>query len=184
MVQVELTAGKKPRDWFVAFIKDRKGATAVEFALIAAPFLAIIVALVQTFLLFFAQAMLENVVRQMGRIVMTGQVQTQQMSQSAFKTLVCNKGSILFTCAGLMVDVQVVSDWSSAGMPTLTFDGNGNVNNTWQFNPGTGGDPVVVRVMYLWPMFFGPIAFNLANQPNNTRLIMASAAFQNEPAAP
>ena len=26
--------------------------------------------------------------------------------------------------------------------------------------PGTAGDIVVVRVMYLWPVFFGPIAFN------------------------
>jgi hypothetical protein len=66
----------------------------------------------------------------------------------------------------------------------LTYDTNGNVTNNWQFNPGNAGDIVVVRVMYLWPVFFGPIAFNLANQPNGSRLIMASAAFQNEPANP
>ena len=55
MAEVEIAAGKGRRNRFAAFIKDSKGATAVEFALIAAPFLAIIAALIQTFLVFFAQ---------------------------------------------------------------------------------------------------------------------------------
>jgi Flp pilus assembly protein TadG len=192
MAQVEIAAGKRRRSRFGAFIKDSKGATAVEFALIAAPFLAILTALVQTFLLFFAQSLLENVVRQSARQILTGQVQTQDASLSqtqamaAFHQTVCNNAAVLFTCTGLMVDVQVANNWSSAntGMPTLTYDSNGNVTNTWQFNPGNAGNVVVVRVIYLWPVFFGPIAFNMANQANGSREIMASAAFQNEPAVP
>ncbi len=192
MAEVEITAGKRRRNRFGAFIKDRNAATAVEFALIAAPFLAIIAALIQTFLLFFAQSVLENAVRQSSRQILTGQVQTQDASLSqaaavaAFHQTVCNSAAVLFTCTGLMVDVQVAGQWSSAnaGLPTLTYDSNGNVSNAWQFNPGNAGDIVVVRVMYLWPVFFGPIAFNMANQANGSRLIMASAAFQNEPANP
>jgi Flp pilus assembly protein TadG len=192
MAQVEIAVGKRRGNRFGAFIKDRKGATAVEFALIATPFLALIAALIQTFLLFFAQSQLESAVRQSGRQILTGQVQsqdaslTQTQATAAFHQKVCNNGAILFTCAGLMVDVQVASQWSAAntGMPILTYNSNGTVSNTWQFNPGNAGDIVVVRVMYLWPVFFGPIAFNMANQANGSRLIMASAAFQNEPANP
>jgi Flp pilus assembly protein TadG len=191
MAEMKITAGKRRRNRFGAFIRDSKGATAVEFALIATPFLAIIAALFQTFLVFFAQSVLENAVRQSSRQILTGQVQTQDASLSqtaamaAFHQTVCNNAAVLFTCTGLMVDVQVANNWSSAntGMPTLTYDSNGNVTNTWQFNPGNAGDIVVVRVMYLWPVFFGKIAFNMANQANGTREIMASAAFQNEPAA-
>jgi hypothetical protein len=111
---------------------------------------------------------------------------TQAQATAAFHQTVCKNGAILFTCAGLMVDVQVASQWSAAntGMPILTYNSDGTVSNTWQFNPGNAGDIVVVRVMYLWPVFFGPIAFNMANQANGSRLIMASAAFQNEPANP
>jgi Flp pilus assembly protein TadG len=192
MAQVEIAAGKRRRNRFAVFIKDSKGATAVEFALVATPFLAILAALVQAFLLFFAQAVLENAVRASARQILTGQVQTQDVSLTqlqainAFHQIVCNNAAALFTCSGLMVDVQVANNWSSAntGMPVLTYDSSGNVNNTWQFNPGNAGDIVVVRVMYLWPVFFGPIAFNLANQANGSREIMASAAFQNEPATP
>lgn len=195
MAQVSTTAGKRRRGRFGAFIRDSKGATAVEFALVATPFLALIAALIQTFLLFFAQSVLQNAVRASARQILTGQVQTQDASltaaaaQTAFRNTVCQNANVLFTCTsttGLMVDVQVANNWSSAnaGMPTLTYDANGNVTNTWQFNPGNAGDIVVVRVMYLWPVFFGPIAFNMANQANGSRLIMASAAFQNEPANP
>ena len=192
MAQVETAAGTRRRNHFGAFIGDSKGATAVEFALIATPFLAIIAALFQTFLVFFAQSVLENAVRQSSRQILTGQVQTQDASLSqtaamaAFHQIVCNNANVLFTCTGLMVDVQVANNWSSAntGMPTLTYGSNGNVTNTWQFNPGSAGDVVVVRVMYLWPVFFGKIAFNMANQANGSREIMASAAFQNEPDAP
>jgi Flp pilus assembly protein TadG len=192
MAEVEITAGKRRRNRFGAFIKDRKGATAVEFALIATPFLALIAALIQTFLIFFAQSQLESVVRQSGRQILTGQVQsldaslTQAQATAAFHKTVCDNAATLFTCAGLMVDVQVASQWSAAntGMPTLTYNSDGTVSNTWQFSPGNAGDIVVVRVMYLWPIFFGPIAFNFANQANGSRLIMASAAFQNEPANP
>ena len=192
MTRVDVAAGKRRRNCFVAFVKDRKGATAVEFAIIAVPFLALIVALIQTFLFFFAQSQLESAVRASARQIMTGQVQsqdagqTQAVDQAAFLQTVCNNAAVLFTCSGLMVDVQVAPQWSSANavMPTLTYDAQGHVTNSWQFNPGNAGDIVVVRVMYLWPAFFGPIAFNTANQPNGQQLIMASAAFQNEPATP
>jgi Flp pilus assembly protein TadG len=192
MAEMKNTAGKRRRNRFGALVRDNKGATAVEFALIAGPFLAIIAALFQTFLIFFAQSVLENAVRASARQILTGQTQTQDASLTqaaaiaAFHQTVCNSAASLFSCAGLMVDVQVANNWSSAntGMPPLTYNPDGSVANTWQFNPGNAGDIVVVRVIYLWPLFFGPIAFNLANQPNGTREIMATAAFQNEPAVP
>ena len=171
----------KRRCWR-AFIADQKGATAVEFALVATPFIALLVALIQTFLVFFAQQLLETAVNQSSRAILTGQAQAQSMNQTQFAAAVCSNLVILFNCNNLMIDVQVAGSWSSAntGLPTLTFDSNGNVTNTWQFNPGNQGDIVVVRVMYQWPVFLGPLGFNLANLSNGNRLIMASTAFMNE----
>jgi Flp pilus assembly protein TadG len=171
----------KRRRWR-SFAADQSGATAVEFALIGAPFIALLVALIQTFLVFFAQQLLETVVIQSSRSILTGQAQGQSLTQSQFATAVCSNVVILFNCGNLMIDVQVAGAWTSAnaGAPTLTFNGSGNVTNTWQFNPGNQGDIVVVRVMYQWPVFMGPLGFNLANLPNGNRLIMASTAFKNE----
>lgn len=176
---------KRRRNRCAAFARDSRGATAVEFALVAAPFLALIIALIQTFLVFFAQQALETIVRQSARLVMTGQVQSAQMTQAAFKQKVCDQIVILFNCSGLMVDMQVATAWTSANtaMPTLTYDGSGKVSNVWQYNPGDAGDIVVLRVMYEWPVVLGPLGLNLSNLSNGNRLIMSSAAFQNEPGA-
>ena len=67
-----------------------------------------------------------------------------------------------------MVDVQVASAWSSANAstPTLTYDGSGNVNNAWRFESGNAREyRCGSRDVYL--AFFGPIAFNMANQAND-----------------
>ena len=171
----------KRRRWR-AFLADRRGATAVEFALVAAPFIALLVATIQTFLVFFAQQLLETAVNESSRAILTGQAQAQSMTQAQFGKVVCSNLPIFFNCNNVMIDVEVASTWSTAntGMPTLTFDANGNVTNVWLFNPGNPGDIVIVRVMYQWPVFMGPLGFNLANLPNGNRLIMASTAFQNE----
>jgi Flp pilus assembly protein TadG len=171
----------KRRRWR-AFLADRKGATAVEFALVAAPFIALLVATIQSFLVFFAQQLLEQVVNDSSRIILTGQAQAQNLTQSQFATAVCSKVVVFFDCNKLMIDVQVAGSWSTAnaGAPSLTFDANGNTTNAWQYSPGNPGDIVVVRVMYQWPVFMGPLGFNLANLSNGKRLIMASTAFQNE----
>jgi Flp pilus assembly protein TadG len=156
-----------------AFLANQRGATAVEFALIAGPFLFLLVAIIQTFLVFFSQQLLETAVNQSSRVILTGQAQAQSMTQTQFTNLVCSNLPNFFNCNKVMVDVEVASSWSSAntGTPTLTYDANGNVNNAWQYSPGNPGDIVIVKVMYLWPVFLGS---------GGTRLIMASAAFQNE----
>jgi hypothetical protein len=40
----------------------------------------------------------------------------------------------------------------------------------------------VVRLYYKWPLFVTGLGYNLAcSTTNNTRLLVATAAFQNEP---
>jgi Flp pilus assembly protein TadG len=166
-----------------ALLADANGATAVEFGLVAAPFIALLVGIIQTFLVIFASQLLETVVVQASRQILTNQAQNANTTQTGFTNLVCQQVAILFNCSGLMVDVQSVSSFSSTSTaaPVLTFNGQGKVTNTWQYNPGGPGQIVVVRVMYQWPVFLGPLGFTLSNLANGNRLIMASAAFQNEP---
>jgi Flp pilus assembly protein TadG len=166
-----------------AFVRNEDGATAVEFALVAAPFLALLMGTIQTFLVFFAGQQLQSIVTQTSRLILTGQAQTQGLSQNAFAQKLCAHVAVLFTCSNIMIDVQAYTAFSSAstGAPTLTYNGSGQVTNAWQYNPGSPGQIVVVRAMYQWPVFLGPLGFNLSNLANGDRLLMASATFKNEP---
>ena|SRR6516162_390870 len=160
-----------------------EGATVVEFGLVAAPFIALLFAILQTVLVFFAGRVLDTAVAQSARLILTGQAQDSGFSQSAFANAVCGKIYALFSCGNLMIDVQTASSFANANTstPTLTFDASGNVTNNWQYKPGNPGDIVVVKVMYQWPVFLGPLGFNLSNLGNGKRLLISTAAFKNEP---
>ena len=164
------------------FVRSADGATAVEFALVGAPFIALIAAIFQVGLIIYATQSLQTATAAASRLVLTGQAQTQNMTASDFGQAVCDDAK-LFTCSGLMVDVRTYSSFSGAdtSMPALSYDAHGNVNNQWQYNPGGPGDIVVMRVMYQWPVFMGPLALNLSNLGNGYRLLMATSAFKNEP---
>ena len=165
------------------FAGSTSGATAVEFALVAAPFMAMLMALFQTALVFFASRVLDETTEMASRYILTGQAQQSNMTQAGFKTYVCGQTFALFNCNNFMINVQAYSSFSSASTsnPTLTYDGKGNVNNTWSYNTGNPGDIVVVQVMYQWPIVLGPLGFTLSNMGNGNRLLVSTAVFKNEP---
>src|SRR3954453_10344887 len=115
-----------------SFVRSQEGAAAIEFALVATPFLALLIAIIQTMVVFFAQRVLDEVVIAASRTIQTGQAQTSSLTQAQFKSWVCQKTVILFTCENFMVNVQNYAAFSSASMttPTLTFDSSGSVTNS------------------------------------------------------
>lgn len=164
----------------IKFLRSRDGTSAVEFALIGLPFLAIIFATVQTAILLMAQEELETAVEKSGRLVLTGRAPS---TQTQFATDVCGYISALFNCNNLMVNMQTADSFADASpaAPTLTFNANGQVTNTWSYTPGSPGSIVVLQIMYQWPVFGGLLGFNLSNLPNGNHLLIATSVFKNEP---
>lgn len=166
------------------FRADTRGTAAVELSLVALPFLALIIAALQIGLIFFSQSALEVATEKSSRLVLTGSQQSQGVTQQQFLATVCAKlPVILNNCSNLMVDAQVYTSFSSSNTstPTITYNANGTVSNTWQYNIGGPNDIVVLRVMYLLPVVSGPLGFNLVNTSSSSRLLMATAVFKNEP---
>jgi Flp pilus assembly protein TadG len=163
------------------FTRQEEGATAVEFAMVAAPFLALVFAIIETAVVFFASQVLETAVADSSRLIMTGQAQNQGMTQSAFKDAVCAKIFGLFNCqAGVYVDVKTFTTFGDVTM-NKPVDANGNFVNTTTYNPGGPGSIVVVRLFYQWPVYVSLLGFNLQDLTGGNRLLVATAAFRNEP---
>ena len=80
------------------FGRNRRGSAAVEFALVAPVFFALLFAIIETAIVFFAGQVLETVTQDSARLIMTGQAQTAAYTQAQFKTLVCSKVVALFDC--------------------------------------------------------------------------------------
>jgi Flp pilus assembly protein TadG len=159
----------------------QQGSAAVEFGLVAAPFLALVFAIMETAIVFFAGQALETAVADSSRLIMTGQAQSQSFDATAFKNAVCAKIYGLFDCQnGVYVDVQTFTSFSNVTMSN-PVDAQGNFQNNFQYQPGGPGDIVVVRLFYQYPVYVSLLGFNLSNVNGGKRLLAATAAFRNEP---
>jgi Flp pilus assembly protein TadG len=167
------------------FNRDDKGATAVEFALIAIPLVSLIFAALQTSIIFVFDQALQTATQKAARQLMTGSAQTSNLTKDQFKSIVCANLPSQFNCANLLVDVEASSSFStvSTSPVTLTYNPDGTVSNAaaLSYNPGNPGDIVIMRAMYDWPVLGGPLGVGLANQPDGGRLMIATAVFKNEP---
>ena len=163
------------------FARGNDGIAAVEFGMVAAPFLALMFAIMETAIVFFASQTLETAVADSSRLIMTGQAQTANFTETQFKQAVCAKILGLFDCAnGIKIDVKKFSGFSSIDN-SKPIDANGNLLTNFGFDPGKQGDIVVVRLMYEWPIYVSLLGFSLSDLSGGKRLIMATAAFRNEP---
>jgi Flp pilus assembly protein TadG len=171
--------GKK-RTALRRFPAAREAATAVEFALVAPAFIALLYAILQTALLFFAQQALQTATLQAAREIMTGQVQSQSMTQTQFQQQVCANAGGMFNCGGIFAAVQTFTSFPNVTMYNPISAGKFTSSNM-PYNPGVSGDVVVVQVFYQWPVYPGPLNFTLSNTSGNTNVLVATAAFRNEP---
>ena len=163
-------------------IRQQDGATAVEFGLVAAPFLALVFAIIETGLVFFSGQMLEAAAAASARLIMTGQAQTQGLTQATFKNAVCGKIHGLLDCNnGVYVDVRTYTSFANISI-TNPIDANGNLINDFTYQLGGPGDIVVMRLLYQWPVYVSLLGLNgLSNMSGNKRLLVATVTFRNEP---
>jgi Flp pilus assembly protein TadG len=163
------------------FRRNRRGSAAVEFALVAPVFFALLFAIIETAIVFFAGQVLETVTQDSARMIMTGQAQGASLTKQQFKDIVCSRINILFDCqGGIFIDVQNYPTFTSVVI-TDPIDAAKNFTNTMKYCPGNDGDIVVVRLFYRWPLIVTGLGYNIANLSGNKRLLTATASFKNEP---
>ncbi len=163
------------------FCGARQGATAVEFALIAPAFFALLIAIFQTAIFLFAQMALQNAAGEAGRYFMTGQAQNGGWTASTIQTKVCPIIQALMTCGNVIVVVQNYSSFAAANTSAPQLYSNGQPVTSFAFDPGTPGEVMVVQLVYQWSVVGGPLGFVLSNLPNSMAEIMGVAAFRVEP---
>lgn len=160
---------------------ERDGVAAVEFGIVALPFFMLLVALIEIGLVFFGNFTLENALDRAARKIRTGEAQSAGFDAGAFKNEVCANVYAMLNCdSGLKVDVRTFDNFSGVALPP-PLDGDGNLVEAFEFDPGNGGDIVVVRAFYEWDLIAAVPGAGLGNMAGGHRLLSATAAFRNEP---
>lgn len=169
-----------------SFARNEDGVTVIEFALLALPFFTIILAILETSLVFFAGQILDSGVQDASRLVRTGQAQTSNWDVDDFRDALCGRLYGIFDCGQIRIRTNVVDDFASATVVTPVQVAADCVDQCeWtlvqDYQPGNAGEVVLVQAWYKWPIVVNLPGFNLQNQPDGTRLLGAVRVFRNEP---
>jgi len=162
------------------FGRDSNGATAIEFGIVALPFVATLFALIETGLVIFAGQVLETATSDAARLIRTGQTQQANQTKAEFRDVICERAGGLFDCSGLAIEVQTFSTFDDVEFSNPSGAG-GALRPDMPYNPGGAGQIVIVRAYYQWPVFVRLMGHDLTNTVNGKHLLVATAAFRNEP---
>jgi len=159
---------------------DVRGATAVEFAIVAAPFFLFLFGIIEVAMVFFATVTLEHAAAEAARDIRTGEVQDGG-GQAQFEATLCDNLSGFLSCGeSLYFDVRTFEDFGDAGD---AYGEDGVDPDELGFDPGEEREIVLVRVFYEWQLFTPMLGkfFESEELGGNKRLLTAAAAFRNEP---
>lgn len=169
--------------------RAREGATAVEFAMVGLPFIALLFAVLELGLIFMASVTLENAVSSAAREIRTGQLKSKANPTSAdttqaltdFKSKVCAQMGFMQTDCNnnLTVDVRTFTAFSNVTTPNPIQNGAFNPG-ALNFGTGGAGSIVLVRAWYQWPLV-APLLNQSLVKTTGKSLISVTATFRNEP---
>lgn len=157
------------------FRRDERGATALEFALVAPLLFFSLFSIVEIGVMGMMSSGLDNAMIEASRRIRTGR-DDGATSASTFKSQICtNLGGAVNSCMGrLTVSVQKFPKFYDANQVATAPPGG-------QFDKGGPGDIVLVKADYRWPLMtpFLASAFNGSGPMEVT--LSSRTAFKNEP---
>jgi Flp pilus assembly protein TadG len=184
------------------FRRDREGAAALEFAILAVPFMMLIFATFETFFAFAGEQLMANAVETMARKVRTGEITFGQgkptdVSEAEFRQLFCDEVSIISMCSQteattpekLHLDVRQFASFADMPreVPKVTTDDYSDLDTSaFAFSPGGANSKNMLRAYYRWQIMtdlMRPYVTSIrpAGKPMPTDfLIVQTAAFENE----
>lgn len=176
------------------FVRKAEGASAVEFALVAAPFILVIGSIFQICLINWASQNLDESLRRAARTLYTGNFQTTNKSQKSSSALlqnlkdsICGAGTAtdgrVFSCTDLKVDVSTSASFAASKSPSAFDDKTG----TWASNFGSNytcakpGEIVVITAAVKYPVAFKFLNLGFSSFGDGSWLIMSTVVMRTEP---
>lgn len=162
--------------------KDRSGATAVEFALVAGPLFLMLCAVLELGFVFLLSSTLDNATMEIARTVRTGRVDPNATADT-FRNQICDKlGWLQGRCQDdLSIDVRTFSGFSNMNPPNPVSSSGAFDKGQLAYQPGGPGDIVLVRAFYQWKLLTPYLNGGLSRLDDGSALLTAATTFRNEP---
>ncbi|RUX96479.1 MULTISPECIES: TadE/TadG family type IV pilus assembly protein [unclassified Mesorhizobium] len=177
---------KRPR-FFARFLRDRRGATAIEFAILSVPFALLVFAILESCIAFAGQEVMANITDDVARKLRTGQLRSTDVAGTNLRDMICTKLEIIVSqdCPNqLLVDLRqytTFADAATAGFMIQNGDvvlTKGAATQSFAVTAGAAESRNMLRVFYKWPIMTDLLAQSMGG---NKTLHFASVTWQNEP---
>lgn len=170
------------------FLGDRRGSTALEFAMLAVPFALLVFAILESCISFAGQEVMANITDDVARQLRTGQIRRTDMTEATLKDMICNRLEIMVAkdCPGLEVDLREYPTFADAAKAGFKIQDReivltGTNPATFTVSPGLAESINMLRVFYKWPVMTDFMAKSMANLKDGNTLHFTSVTWQNEP---
>ncbi len=172
---------KLGRRFLKRFIKDKRGSVAIEFSMLALPFSALVLAILESGLSFTAHQVMANAAEDLARDLRTGVLKKADATPAAVRARICNDMKVLVSasCPGLYIDLKSYATYGA--VPTTIPYAAGDLNiSGFTIAPGDPDTINQIRVFYKWPIYTNFIAKKLADLPDGKTLLFSTLTWRNE----
>ena len=161
--------------------KNRDGATAIEFAFLAMPYLLLSLGIIEMSLMFASESMLEGATTRAARVVKTGQLQQSGTAdlEGDFRAKLCSNAPVLIRCEDIVIEAKVMESFANYENMQPQFDQNGDMQ-TDGFSLGGSSEKILIRVAYNYTAFT-PLVGQMLWGADSSRMFMSTIVLQSEP---
>lgn len=165
---------------------DCDGALAIEFSMLAVPFMLTAVAIIEMAIYFAASILIHEGMLDASRMVRTGSLQSSgsvEQQREAFLDAVCDRADMFVDCNDFQYQVRKLSSFSDNITPVLNEEGDLADPALFEGDQITAGCIGLLRVMYPYT-FMTPVFrefFGDGSADSGRRNIISNIILQAEP---
>jgi len=164
--------------------RANRGSAAIEFALIAPVFFLFLFGIIETGVIYFGTAMVQNATDDTARMIRTGQL-SGTLTSDELVTQVCSEIKGLITAAScknnLQVDLRSYTNFGDSSYPSVTKP-DGTIDTTkLKVEAAADCSVVLFRTFYPWTIMTPLMSTLIENTQTGQYILSASAAFRTEP---
>jgi len=171
------------------WLRNERGAAAIEFAIVAVPLLLFMLGIVGMGLYFFTSSALDHGVEAAARKIRTGEAQKDALTVGGFKDLVCAEAGSYINCNKLRVHIDHGDTWSQISPQPCVDENNNLIDSTGDADDeiadytGEASQVVLITLCYPWDLAqaFSFLKLGTKSDGSGPVVLEASTAFRTEP---
>ncbi len=157
--------------------KRKEGSTAIEFAMLAVPYVMLSLGIIELSLMYTSASLLEGATDSAARLVRTGQLQQADGGEAMFRDALCNYATVLVNCEDIVVEVIPLASYNDFSGPVYNADGE---MVSQGFDAGGSNDRMLIRTSYRFEMMT-PLVGPLLNGEDGATTFISTIVLQTEP---